>query len=234
MDTSQLLNQAIDAAADLVLEQPIGLPPLPSSTSLCRTLGVGASTFHRLFGNTAQFHTEFLDWNNASAYDDHSLVLTDALTAAKAKDLPRLHEDFGFLGGTILATLYWTDFTAPAIPEAVLYPWLTNVSVQGPIAAETARGVGIEISALVGFLVAAGADEKLAAHMAPHIGTTLAASGLAVRIVTNSNGVHWPAPAQQTKLSTIVITFARTAAAIIEGYLARDADSAAIEDNASV
>ncbi len=217
-DDSRTLRRAVTAGADLVLEAPVALPPLPSSSSLCRALGVGASTFHRLFGNTEGFHQAFLEQYWSLRYDHDSSQMTEA-TAADVDRLPDIEDDFGFLAATIFAALYWGDLSEPTIPEAVLYPWLDNPVVSAAVVENTTKAVTVEAGGIARFGVLKGVSPETAEAVATPVVTTVAMSNLAVRLVTDTNGVAWPVAEFARPLSTLELTFARTAAAYFRAYL---------------
>lgn len=68
--SSDTLARAVAVGADRVLSWTEDEPVLPSATSICRRLGIGASTFQRLFGSAAEFRQVFLEWHLSQPFDE--------------------------------------------------------------------------------------------------------------------------------------------------------------------
>ncbi len=174
--------------------------------------------FHRLFGNKEAFHRAFLDYFGDVHYDHEAAELLNAMEVG-AEQLPDIDEDYGFHTATLLAAIYWGDGNTDPIPEAVIYPWTSNWVVRDVIAHNAATSIGAESSAVVSLLVDKGIPSNVANAMAPRVVAALAASNLAVRLVTDSNGLDWPVAEWSRSLTTMELTFGRSAAAIVRSFL---------------
>lgn len=131
---TELGLRALDAAVDLLLEGPATLPLSRSITQLCRAVGIGASTFYRLFADVEEFRQALVLFHINSEFNDSDLAsatqmvsslgthnLTGAATASLESDSASNLECAAVLGSASSALFESTD--DPGI-DSEYVPWL--------------------------------------------------------------------------------------------------------------
>lgn len=126
------VERAVSAGADLMMTLEDDEPVLPSGSSLCRRLGIGASTFQRLFGSADNFRREFVLWCHADEFPDMRESVANLFV----------------YGGESTISVDWlvdwgVDFMGRFLssvpenpPELVFFPWHDHPVVAGCLASE--------------------------------------------------------------------------------------------------
>ncbi len=149
---------ALEAAADLILDNPPEPPPTPSINQLCKAVGIGASTFYRLYDDAEEFRQalavhsilasyepgrravlEKLEIQTDGADSDQSISEQSASEqpatqqpapgrTASAEPASTTEEERAALMGTLSQTFQDTGVRRDAL-EAAYLPWLHNPSI---------------------------------------------------------------------------------------------------------
>ena len=149
-----LRDQALDAAADLLLSDAPDGPPGPPIQTVCKAAGIGASKFYRLFGDKETYRVRLAAHDLWSSYEllrqvsnaglEQSLEASgDGVGAPDAGDLVR---DIIAAGTQTIASV--------GVSEASYLPWVDAPRIRSAMG----EGLQREIDAH-----AATADEVLAA-----------------------------------------------------------------------
>lgn len=125
-----LRDQALDAAADLLLSDMPEGPPSPPIQTVCKAAGIGASKFYRLFGDKENYQIRLAAHDLWSSYEllrqvvatELSLQLEtaeDAETAASASELVR---ELSAAGSAMIVSV--------GVSEGSYLPWIDNPNIQ--------------------------------------------------------------------------------------------------------
>lgn len=122
-----VLDRALDAAMELVLESPPPLPVMPSSSAICGELGIGVSTFYRLFASVEEYRDALVDRLLSSPYASVEPDLINELTDLVDVDPAELTLDDGALR---IAVFYDKSIEHAPAPHADWMPWIGNDAVK--------------------------------------------------------------------------------------------------------
>ena len=122
-----VLDRALEAAADLVLTTTPPLPALPSSSAICADLGIGASTFYRIFDSVSAYREELMQRLLRAPYRSAEQPFLEALDTAGGVAMTPL--EFRRLE-LELARVFEDGNSLVTAPEADWFPWLRNEAVR--------------------------------------------------------------------------------------------------------
>ncbi len=130
MATRSVLDRALDAAVEVVLEEAPPLPVVPSSSALCAELGIGVSTFYRLFGGVDEYRDSLVDEILSAPYEfvepdlmTELIGLVDADPAETSLETAALR----------IAVLYDKAIAAVPAPHADWMPWIRDETVRNSL-----------------------------------------------------------------------------------------------------
>ena len=151
--TGNTTDLALDAAADLILANPPEPPPTPSINQLCKAVGVGASTFYRLYDNAEEFRQALAVHSILASYEpgrravlEKLEIKTDGTGSEQSAPEQSAQEraaseqsvstepgsttesERAALMGTLSQTFQDTGVRRDAL-EAAYLPWLHNPSI---------------------------------------------------------------------------------------------------------
>lgn len=127
MSARSVLDRALDAAVEVVLEEAPPLPVLPSSSAICAELGIGVSTFYRLFGGVEEYRDSLVDEILSAPYEFVEPDLMTELGGLVDADPAETNLEAAALR---IAELYDRSIAAAPAPHADWMPWLGDETVR--------------------------------------------------------------------------------------------------------
>ena len=130
MPSRSVLDRALDAAVEVVLEEAPPLPVMPSSSALCAELGIGVSTFYRLFGSVDEYRDSLVDEILSAPYDFVEPELMAELNGLGDADPADTSLEAAALR---IAVLYDKAIATVPAPHADWMPWILNETVRASL-----------------------------------------------------------------------------------------------------
>ncbi len=127
MEERSVLDRALDAAVDVVLEETPPLPVMPSSSAICAELGIGVSTFYRLFSGVEEYRNCLVDELLSAPYEFVEPDLGAQLLALVDADPDETSLEPAALQ---IAELYDKAIANAPAPHADWMPWIRNETVR--------------------------------------------------------------------------------------------------------